>query len=261
MTKYWKIYKTFLENAISYQAQYRANMWMQIVLNCLWIGMMFVFIETFFGHTNSIGGWQKHEVYLMSIFWILVVQLSSLLFSGILKIPVDITEGNIDLFLVKPASPLFLLSSRNIQIDSSYYILFEIPIAVWLFVQYDIALSWSHALLGFFLLVCGIIIQYSVFLILNTCGFYFERFDNVNDLWITMHEMGQYPLHILPKAFQVAFFSLAPIAFTAYVPVAAMTGRLSTPLILYTILFTILLLISALSFWNFSIQKYSSASS
>lgn len=259
--QYIRVYKTLLGNAISYEVQYRANMFLHIFLNLLWISMLFLFIESFFRFTTTLGGWQKHEVYLLSLIWVFGVELSFIFFSGILRLPIDITEGNIDTLLIKPINPLFLLTNRNIRFSSSYYLLLEIPVLVWFFWHYQIIQSWSAGLLGLFLFGCGIVIQFSVLLIINTFGFWFDRFDNINDVWHTLYEMGQYPLQVLPKLFRIAFLSFLPIAFNAYIPVSALTGRLSIHFILYTILFAAFLFLLAMSFWNFALKQYSSASS
>lgn len=259
--KYLRIYKTFLANALSYEAQYRANMWLNIILNLIWISMLFVFIETFFRFTTTLGGWEKPEVYLLSLLWIFTVELAAVLFSGIFRLPIDVNEGNIDLLIVKPLNSLFLMSLRQIRFSSSYYLILEVPLLIWFVIHYDFIHSFSSLCLALLLFVCGLIIYYSVLLIINTLGFWFERFDNINDVWLTLHEMGQYPLHILPKFFKVLFFTFAPIAFTAYVPVSMLKEQLPTHLIWYTILFTGFLFLCAVSFWNFAIKKYSSASS
>lgn len=261
MKKYFKLYQRFFENALSYEAQYRANTWMSNILGVLWMGMLFVFIETFFRFTDALGGWEKHEVYLLSLLWILMFELSYVLFSGLFRLPTDITEGNIDPLLVKPVAPLFLVSVRQIRFSSAYYLILDIPLSIWFLVHYQVVASWSSGLIGFLLFLCGIVIQYSVLLLLNTLGFWFGRFENVNDLWMTLHEMGQYPVHLLPKFFQVLFFTFVPIVFTAYVPVSVVTERGSWPLIVYTLVFTAFLFFCAIKFWRFAIKRYSSASS
>lgn len=261
MKKYFRIYKIFLQNAISHQSQYRANTWMQVILNLVWVFMIFIFIETFFLHTENLGGWQKHEVYLLSLTWILVVEVTFLLFSGLRDLPADINEGNIDLFLAKPADKLFLISTRKVYFISLYQIIFIIPIFIWFFIKNDIFYSWTQSILAVVLVFSALLIQYAVLLFINTLSFWLERFDNINELWLVTHEVGKYPIHVLPKIIQVVFLTFVPIAFTAYVPVATLIGQWRMLYALLAIVFSFVLFFLSLYFWNFAIKRYSSASS
>src|SRR3989344_7571974 len=126
MKKYFRIYKRFIENALSYQAQRRGDTWMKMFLNLLWLGMLFLFINVFFEHTQSFAGWSKEEVYLLTFFWIFVDETMILLFEqNIAGIPDIVTDGVLDVYLTKPANTLFLVTTQKILPFSLYRLLLQ----------------------------------------------------------------------------------------------------------------------------------------
>src|SRR3989338_5169689 len=96
--KYLRIYSIFFKNAISYEAQYRKDTWIRLFFNIAWIAVMFLFIEVFFAHAQTIGGWTRDQVYVLSFFWILVDELGSLFFQKTYEIPNLVTDGTLDFY-------------------------------------------------------------------------------------------------------------------------------------------------------------------
>ena len=261
MKKYFKIYRVFINNSISYLAQYRKDAWMNLILNFLWLGMVFIIIEVIFSQTNSIAGWGKYEVYFLTIIWVLVDELYILFFKSVEMIPNMVTEGKLDLLLTKPVNKLFLISTYKINIQAFYHLILESLILIWLVWHFDFAMSFYHILLVIPLIGVGVMVNYSFLLILNTLSFWFFRIDNINELFFSLSLIGKYPISVLPKTLKIAMFTIIPIAFQAYVPVATLTGRWPWYLILYAFIFNIVLFMVAVKFWNFAVKRYSSASS
>lgn len=261
MTHYFRIYRTYLHNAISYHAQYRASTWLHALLHILWLFMTLFLVSVFFEHSDVVAGWKKEEVYLMALLWSLADEISIIFFNNIQDLPDLITDGNIDGHLTKPANPLFALTLSKINIFAVYRALGESALLLWIFLNYDFTPRPLYAAISVLLFFSAIIIHYSFILILNTLGFWFYRINNINEAWFTLFEIGKYPISVLPKAGRIMFLTVLPIAFTAYVPVATMTGKWPWHGILYTIVFALFLFAAAIAFWNHAIKKYSSASS
>src|SRR3989338_3505455 len=263
MKKYFLIYKRFIENALSYQAQRRGDTWMKMFLNILWIGMLFLFINVFFEHTQSFAGWSKEEVYLLTFFWVCVDETMILLFEQNLRgIPNLVTDCGLDLHLTKPINTLFLTSSQKILLFSLYRLILEGVLLFGFLAYHPHLFSFTRFLVTIPLFLCGIMTVYSFLLILNTLSFWFLSIDNVNDLWFTIsNDVGKYPIDALPLPLRTLFFTAVPVAFAAYVPTAVLLGKIHIFGILYTLIFMIIIFCGAIAFWNFAIRRYSSASS
>lgn len=262
MRKYLRIYKTFLENAVSYDAQYRKDTWLHFFTNILWLVLLATVIEVIFGHTQAIAGWRKEDVYLLTVIWVMIDELYTMFFKkNMLDLSNKVTDGDLDYMLTKPVSSLFLISTPIFLMRSFYRFLVQFFILIWLVLQFDFAASAYLIPLTIIMIILGAVVHYAFTLILNTFSFWFLRIDNVNDLWNSVNGIGKYPLGVFPKFIKILAFTLFPIFFIGYGQVATLTGRWEIDLILYSIIFTVLLFLLARWFWYFAVRNYSSASS
>lgn len=262
ITKYWRVYKALFKNSVSYEAQYRGDTFFKLITNLLWVGMMFVIIEVVFTQTTAIAGWTKGEIYLMTVFWIIVDELYMTFFGGsIFEISNYVADGDLDQFLTKPVAPLFLVSCRLLLIRAFYRVLTQLVILLVVLKYFHLHYSAWYWLLGILLILCALGINYARTLAANTLAFWFTRIENINDALGTMNTLGKYPISIWPKTLKIILLTIIPVAFSGYIPVAGISGYLSLQLLCYTIAFTILAILAAIKFWNFALTYYSSASS
>lgn len=260
--KYWSIYKIFLKNAVSYEAQYRHDTWLHIVTNALWIAVIITTIEIIFGQTKEIVGWSKPEVYLLSIVYIIMDEIYTLFFKkNMLNLSEIITLGELDLMLTKPAHALFLATTRIVLVRSLFRMCIHIGLLTWALWHWQFSFSPYYIPIAIILVLCGVIVEYSFLLLLNTLGFWFLRFDNINSLWDILSVMGRYPISVLPKFIKLIILTIVPIAFIGYIPTATLLGKWPIQSILYSLGFTAMIFILAIQFWNFAVRRYSSASS
>ncbi len=262
LRKYFNLYKTCIANSLSYEAEYRYDTLIKLFTNILWIGMMFITIEVIFSQTQSIGGWNKGEVYLMTVFWIIADEIFSMLFSkNLFGLSDLITDGDLDFYLTKPVAPLFLVSTRFLNIGGLYRLLIEGGILGWLLWHFHFPITLPTTLAAALLLLLSVVIDYSRVLIGNTFSFWFLRFDNINDVIGALSSVGRYPLSIWPRTFKIIFLTVLPVAFSGFLPAAAFVGRAAWYLLAYAVVFTIIFFYIAARFWNFALRHYSSASS
>jgi len=260
--KYLRVYKVFIENAFSYDVQYRGDTILKLISNMLWVGMLFLTIEIIFSHTTSIVGWSKQEVYLMTVIWVIADELFSGLFSAnIFKISNYVTDGELDVLITKPISTLFIVSNKHIMLRAFYRLLMQLPILFWIIHHFQIEVTLVNSLLATLLILVAVWIDYSRCLIANTLSFWFHRIENVNDLIGTMNTLGKYPLSIWPRTVKIILLTALPIAFSGFMPTATLVGRWPWYGVLYAFVFAVVLCVLAVQFWNFALRRYSSASS
>lgn len=262
MKKYLRIYKSFFANALSYEAQYRRDTWIYLASQTLWLVLLVTVIEIIFEHTETLVGWQKHEVYLLTILWVIIEEFYTIFFKkNLMDLPHKVTDGQLDVILTKPASSMFLVSTPIFLMRGVYRMIVQWVLVSYLILRFDFALSWWHVLLSCAFIVCGVFVHYSFSLILNTFSFWYLRIDNVNDLWSNINAIGKYPMEVFPRLIKLITITAIPIAFIGYGQIAVLTGRWNWHLLAYGITFTVALFFLARSFWYFAVKRYSSASS
>ncbi|MBI2990090.1 MAG: ABC-2 family transporter protein [Candidatus Magasanikbacteria bacterium] len=263
MIKQSRIYRRLFLNAVSYEAEYRADTWLHMFSNALWLGMMAIIIEVIYAHTPAIAGWEKHEVYLLTLLWVIVDEIFTMFVKyNMWNIPDTITDGKLDMYLTRPVGSLFLISTHTFVMRSLYrLLLLHIPVLTWIITRFHIEVRPVYIVAAILVIVCAVIIRYSVSLIINTLSFWFLRIDNINDAWEALNTMGKYPLDVFPKSIRIITLTLIPIAFDGWVSASLLIGHWPWYILLYTLFFTILLFSIARRFWYSALKRYSSASS
>ena len=261
MKKYLKIYGILIKNAISREAQFRADTWFNWLTHFSFLGFLFILFDILFKFTNTIEGWTKAEVFLLVVIFTLSQQLFHFFFrDNMWEIPTIITDGKLDAYLISPANTIFLIISRQVATKSVLRIATQLVLLSWLIYTYDFGFTFLTTIGLILLLIAGIVIQTSFYLFLNTLSFWFLRIDNINDAWFNLSQLGRYPLSVLPSTISILTFTLFPIAYQSYVPVGFGLGKLDWRFFLLTICLAIFFWITALAFWKKGLKKYESAS-
>jgi ABC-2 type transport system permease protein len=177
-------------------------------------------------------------------------------------LPASIKDGDIDVALLKPISPLF-----NLSLSRPYFAGFVATIPGFMLMIFAlshlqlhlpiIGLVLSTALFG-----CGLVIAYAISVIMASLCFYFV---NVTALPMIASsiviDFKSNPMDAYTGVVRAVFFFIIPIVFISSVPAAALTRTIEPGLIMAAPLFAIVLLVLAVKVWNFMIKYYSSASS
>lgn len=262
MKKYFRVYKRFFENSVSYFFQYRSDAFVNIFFHIFWMATIFLMIEILFGHTTLLAGWTRGEMYVLSLFWMLSDEIYIFFFSNNLyNLASKINEGTLDILITKPINTLFLVSTQYVGVRAIQRFITYFGVLIYVIIHFDIQFTIFSSVLAFFFLFCGICINYAITLVLNTLNFWFEKIENINILWDSFVGTGKFPLEVFGRGLKILFLTFLPIAYLAYFPATAALGK--NPGMMFGIipLFTVFLLIIAISFWNFSLRRYTSASS
>lgn len=262
MKKYLKVYGILLKNAFSRDAAFRADTFWSWVTHLIWLGMLYILVDTLFRFTNAVAGWSKSDMFLLMNIFILSQQLFLFLFrENVWEIPNIITDGKLDAYMLTPVNVIFLLVSRQISTRALGRLITQTIILVIIIVHYHYSFSLPQILAFSLLFIISLAVQLGHGLLLNTLGFWFLRIDNINEAYFNIGQLAKYPLSVLPASLQVIFFTILPIAYQNYTPVGVGLGKLSFDFVLVAAGYTALLWWAAIAFWRFSLRRYSSASS
>lgn len=262
MKKYFKVYSILLKNAFSRDATFRADTFWSWVTHIIWLGMLFILVDTVFRFTTTVAGWSKSDMFLLMNIFILSQQFFLFLFrENVWEIPNIITDGKLDAYMLTPVNTIFLLVSRQISTRALGRLITQTIVLIFIIMHYNYSFSLPHIFAFVLLFIISLAVQLGHSILLNTLGFWFLRIDNINEAYFNIGQIAKYPLSVLPTTIQVIFFTILPIAYQNYTPVGVGLGKLGFDFVLISIGYTILLWWGTLAFWNFSLRRYTSASS
>jgi ABC-2 type transport system permease protein len=244
---YLKLYSQFIKTSFSSLLIFRKNFVVHFFTTIMWTVYYFFSIEIIFMHTDSIAGWTKGEVLFLVATLFLIDGLRVLLFYDNLKnLPSEITDGNLDLVLTKPVDSQFWLSLRRLSFNEISLLIMGVLLGWHAWSLIDIELTITNALIYILLCLCGLIIVYSIWLMLVTVSFWYLRIDNITELFNHIIDIGRYP---------------ADLAVITNFPVKALIGQLTIINLIYGLFLTVAFFVSNRLFWLFAVKRYSSASS
>lgn len=194
-------------------------------------GSMYTAISLILGRFGTLGGWAWPEMALLLAFHLLAYSLgASLSFVQFRDMEDKVRLGTVDAILVKPISPWVYVVFSGLNIGYAGHIVLAIGLMAWSLTQVDVA--WTPLLALFFVacLASAAMIVAAVMTMIGATALVWVKSNHLYQIFFGFWELARYPLNIFPLPLQVLMLTLAPLAFLAYVPVAATLGK-SVPLI------------------------------
>lgn len=271
MTRYLRLYRAFWRNSFRQTLEFRANFWANLLTNMGWMLSLVIFIEIIYRNTNRVGTWTKPEMLVLFGTYSMLRGVSNTLFySNLSQIPTYIRMGTMDFILTKPVNSLFYTTLRYVSFeDLGQSLGAAVVIAYgWLLLARGhaathLGIEQVAAFAG--MMVCGLLLFYSINLILMTAAFWLVRLDNLMILADTVFGIARTPIEIFARFGRIAPLLLTyvlPLAFLASLPVKELFGKAAIlPTLGASAALACLFFGVAAAFWRYATTSYASASS
>jgi ABC-2 type transport system permease protein len=190
---------------------FTSNFILWIIVELLWFLMLLCFIQFLYLQVSTVAGWTKWEMVLLVGTNHLVQQLfQTFLMINLTKLPELIRTGRLDFFLAQPAPAQFLISTRNFEPGAVVNALMGIIVCCVAFAHLGMQMSLAGLILFPALVTFGVLIHYSLMLMLMSLGFWMTRASGFINAYYSIAQIARLP--------REAFFGFARFAFTWIVP-------------------------------------------
>lgn len=262
MKRYLHVYIRLWKMSLQSLLIYRANFVNSLMASLSWGVFSVISILLLTSKTNTIYGWTKTEILLLTCAYQILIGVFHTLFSrNFERMAQIINLAELDSLLTKPLDSQFMLSMWQVNYTSMIRIVLGI-IFVGYFTQ-TAAIHLNAGILFLFglLLVIGIILLYSVWYIVATLIIWFPRMSNVIELMYTVSGISRYPGEMYRNALGLAFFFLLPITLIVTTPIRFLVAKVNVQDIFLLSAFALSFLFISRKFWKFALRFYTSASS
>jgi|FLYL01.1.fsa_nt_gi ABC-2 type transport system permease protein len=261
MRDYWQLLKIFMSTSLKVDVEYRFNVVLEVLNACLSFGAGLLLIAAMFTQADEVGGWLLPEVLaLLGVFMIAENFIEAALYTNLNRLPRYIRTGELDYLLTRPVSSQFMISFRNLNLWSFPSTVLGLGLVVYGMIETN-QVSIQNVFLFLLLLLAGLSILYSIWLILLTSAFWLVRVDNIGELFQAFFAAGRFPLTTFPTWLRLILTLVVPILLIVTVPASAVVGRLSWQLALLSLGVAFALLLISHRLWQLGLSRYSSASS
>jgi ABC-2 type transport system permease protein len=258
----FRLLTTLLKINIQQELAYRADAAVNILINMMWLGWELLSLNIIFSNTETLGGWGPGElIALLGVFRLVNTLMAALIWPNTEKFNTSMRDGSLDYTLLQPVNSMFLITFSRIVI----WRVWDLVLGAILIVT-GLSLSGSSAtlfnLFSFLLLaLSGMLILYSLWIVLIACTFWFVKFDNNVTILQALLETGRYPSTVYPFWLRLIVTFIVPIAVATTVPLQALRGELSGVQVLLFLGVGAASIWVATRLWRAGIRRYSGASS
>lgn len=220
----------------------------------------FGFLLLLFTKTNALAGYNLNQVLLFYFTFNLIDSATQMLFREVYRFRYYIVTGNFDMLLVKPVNPLFRslfgwtdildLITLGPFMLMIIFVLTKIP-----------AIGFGHLFVYFALIINSMLLATSFHIMVLSLAVMTTEIDHAIMIYRDVVGMGKLPIDIYKEPLRSLITFVIPVGLMMTFPVKALLGVLNFRLVLYTFIFSLILLFLSITFWNYSLKKYTSASS
>jgi ABC-2 type transport system permease protein len=183
--------------------------------------------------------------------------IGQILFRGIYWFRNEIITGHFDLTLTKPISPLFSAMTDKTDLLDIPLLLFIIYFLLEEIKGYPLINIVTFLLIG----IIGFLIIAAIHILVACLGILTTEVDHVIWIYRDLSTMVRFPVDIYESSIRFFLTYVIPVGIIFTFPAKALMGLLSWQGICYSFLAVSVSLFLSLKLWQWSLKKYSSASS
>lgn len=220
MGRYVRLYAAFVRFAIQRSLQFRLDFFFRVGMDVIWNFHYLVFFGVLQLQTPTIGGWNADQVriFLGSLFVLDGAQMT-LFANNHWAFPGLVNKGDLDYHLLRPVSPLFMVSVRDFAVNSFLNFLIAVGILVWAFARYPEPISATSILLYVIGLLFGLVLHHSIHMLSLLPIFWMQGGSGLRDIFFIVDSANGRPVRVF-KGWAYRFFTVVlPLGVIVSFPV------------------------------------------
>ena len=260
MFRYLRIFKRLFKASLMSEMEYKANFFAFVFFINLWLGINVIFYKSIFSQVNSMGNWGENEaLFFVAAFNVVDSLFFLLFFKGIFSLQTSVIKGTYDFTIIKPVSSVFMTLFNSFDISRLINVSFSM--ILFLVTLRKINIQPFQFFVFLIMMVNGVIIYASIFLIINTLSFYLINIYNLSVVFFDVMEFARMPSVVISGPARILFMFVVPILFISGIPCEFLFGDPNYKLAIASTIISLCFWLISTKFLNFSIKHYSSASS
>lgn len=210
---------------------------------------------------GGLGGWGIYEICLLFGMAMLTEAIGQLFLDAIWSIGSRIRKGKLDTYFFRPLPIFFQLITSRIMFQASVSVGAAVCLIVFSIIKIGIAITIENVLFFMEYIICGCIINSSIYCIFNSLNFWFVHANDIADLVQTIREFAKYPIHVFPTVVKYILTYVVPFGFVGYYPAQYIVGEGNKWLPLILVVVTIIVMFIAKFIWETGLKRYDSTGS
>lgn len=257
-----RLYLSLVRFATSTALMFRMDTWLRTVMDIAYFAVLLFFYRTVFSYTDSLGGFNQHQVRIfVAMCFVLEGLHMSLFASGVHRLIDFVRTGELDYYLVRPVPTLFYITMGEFSIASLVNLVLALGILAWAVLSYPTPISAYQILFGAILLINGTLLFYILRVLFALSVFWTIRGDGSSSLFYALRDAIERPHQIYPAWLRPIFMTLLPFALMVSLPTEIIFSPIGSwsLVLLFSVSCGGILILSIV--WEQALARYGSASS
>ncbi len=229
------------------------------VAKLLRFGFFLSIVYLVMNKTNTLAGYTLSQSIVFFLTYNVIDTFTQLLFRDVYRFRQKVINGDFDLILIKPMSPLFRVLLGGA--DPMDLIVLIPYVCILMFFLFQTNTSVGLFAIYILLLTNAFIISTAFHITVLALGILTTEIDHTIMIYRDITSMARFPIDIYQEPIRALITFIIPIGIMMTFPVKALFGLLSLPLLLIALGLGLGVIGLSLLFWQIALTKYTSASS
>jgi ABC-2 type transport system permease protein len=217
LAHYLRIWIASARYSLVRATMFRGDLFVWTSVELLWISVNVVMVSVIYSHTPSVAGWSMYEMLLLVGTSMLIQRfLMAFFWSGIFEMGRNVRSGLFDFVLAQPGDPLFMASTRKLELDGLLNTVVAGALVVYSARKLGLHPGAADLALYGGMIACGVVIHYSALVMAMSLSFWITSSQGVEGSYFTLMEFSRLP--------REAFHGIASIAFVWVIPVVVVSN-------------------------------------
>ena len=259
--RYLRLLRVFALTEVQFALQYRVNLLLVLLEEVITVATSLLAVLVLFSRTSAINGWTLGQmIVLLGVYYLIQGAQAVIFEQSFERFMEHVRLGTLDFILIKPVNSQFMVSTRYIQMSHLAQALLGVAVLAAGLAQVGERVRLLEAAAFAVTLVCGLVLVYSLLLVLSTLAFWFVRVENLLAIFWSFLDAGRFPVDIYPGWLRLTLSSVVPIGIAVTLPAQAIAGRLDSLGLALMLVATVVAWSFAAWFWRRGLVNYTGAS-
>ncbi len=261
--QYFRIWLASIRYSLVRTMMFRFDTLLWTSVELAWMTVNLLLIQVIYLHTDQVAGWTKYEMILLIGTAMLIQRLlMGFFWSNLFEIGRNVRTGHFDFFLAQPGNPLFMVSTRKIDPDSIANTFVAGGVVIYAASQLGIQPGAAEIVAYLFMLGCGLMIHYSIFLLIASSTFWIIKTEGIEGSYFTVFEFARLPRDAFKSGvLNVVFVYALPAVIVSNIPARTLIDGFALGPLAWLGGASLAWFLLAVSVFNRGLRRYASASS
>ena len=219
LAHYLRIWLACVRYSLVRAMMFRGDLFIWSVVELMWISVNVAVILVIYSHTRTVAGWTQYEMLLLVGTSMLIQRfLMGFFWSGIFEMGRNVRSGLFDFTLAQPGDPLFMASTRKVELDgllNSFAAAGIVAYSAW-----RLGLHPGAGAVAIYLcmVACGVIIHYSALVMAMSLAFWITSSQGVEGSYFTLMEFSRLPREAFNRVASLLFVWILPVVVVSNGP-------------------------------------------